>query len=303
MKISTLCCTFCLLAKLAFAEDNNMSEENINGIKDITVLAKDNNIHYQEDTKQREWLNWFNKENLAIRGSFFGSKLSRQTESFLDMDYDLEYGHPRGVGVNDPTDEFKLDGDYDLGSEFGFGYKIGRGVEFGFSYVFMKIDDLEGTVTTVDPGYDNPNWYYTINMDIDSSAIMFNGRVYLNELTGWGMGRFSPYLLGSIGRATHEVTDHYRQDMPSKNDNDDNNVTHSQDSNKNVDTAYRVGVGTLFKLSKHISMDLSTSFMDLGKARTSRYGEHEVGGSTIMQQPIEPDMRSMQGTIGFQFNF
>ncbi len=144
-----------------------------------------------------------------------------------------------------------------------------------------------------------------MSMDIDSRAIMFNVRTYLDDLTGIDMGRFSPYILGSAGRATHDVTDHKQRDDPSRNNTTDTQLYNHHTSHDNKgEFAYRVGMGTLFKLTDHVSVDASASLMDWGEAKATRYYEGlGTTGFTIDQKPLEPDVRTIQGSIGIQFNF
>jgi hypothetical protein len=96
-----------------------------------------------------------------------------------------------------------------------------------------------------------------------------------------------------------------QRDYPALNNDPATQTYNHYTSHKNKGRfAYRFGLGTLFKLTDHISFDSSASFMDWGEARASRYnfGDRSNGFNT-MQKPIEPDVRTIQGSIGIQFNF
>lgn len=260
----------------------------------IIVITFINQRVYADDLNdnRKELLSWFDKDNISVRASVFGGRTRHSDGSFEDEDE----GFPA-------DDRFRFDGRTSWGGEFGIGYKIKYGIELGISYMFQEINDYHGLMTLVDPGY--PNWHNTMNMDIDSRAVMFNTRVYVDELAGWNMGRFSPYILASAGRATHKVTDFIARGSPAHNNHPGNGFYNLFTSHKNKGVfAYRLGMGTLFKVTDHISMDASASFMDWGKARSSRYyqGEDWDNHGTIIK-PVEPDVRTIQGSVGIQINF
>jgi hypothetical protein len=72
----------------------------------------------------------------------------------------------------------------------------------------------------------------------------------------------------------------------------------------NLSWGKMVGLGTLFKLTDHVSVDASASIMDWGEARASRHYEGLIDNNLqIMMKPIDPDIRTTQGSIGIQFNF
>jgi opacity protein-like surface antigen len=177
----------------------------------------------------------------------------------------------------------------------------------GRSYMFMEVNDYGIRYVQRETGAGSlGDWFQKGSMDIASRAAMFNARVYLDDLSGWDMGRFSPYIFGGAGRATHKVTDFRARDDETLNGAGsgiqiyDFSASHN---NKGV-FAFRVGLGTLFKLTDHVSVDASASIMDWGKARASRYNEGLIDNTLrIMQKPIDPDVRTTQGSIGIQFNF
>ena len=71
----------------------------------------------------------------------------------------------------------------------------------------MELNDWSGRTVDILQTVSPPEWEEQINMDIASRAVMFNVRAYLDDLTGIEMGRFSPYILGSVGQARHKVDD------------------------------------------------------------------------------------------------
>ncbi len=249
-----------------------------------------------EETDRKEWLSWFEKENLSARGSFLGGRVRHDGGSFLDVDN----------GANTDIDRFRLEGRSNWGGELGIGYKIRHGIELGISYMFMEVNDFKGMQTLADYDLDPPTFHNQVSMDIDSRAIMFNVRTYLDDMTGIEMGRFSPYILGSAGRATHKVTDAKARDYDLLNPLlvADQRYNFSTSHNNTGEFAYRLGAGTLFRLTDHLSVDAHASFMDWGEARRSRhYHGSATARPTIEQVPAKPDVRTIQGTIGIQFNF
>ncbi len=268
---------------------------------------KELSLKTEENADRSKWLSWFKGENLAVRTSFFGGRIRNSNDSYLDENVDVG----QSLGSSTANDRFRFNGRTNWGGELGIGYKLRYGIELGISYMFMEINDYKGLVTMIDPLYTSrvpplaPEWYNTVSMDIDSRAIMFNARVYLDELSGWDMGRFSPYIFAGAGRAKHKVTDHIQRDYPALNNNPAVQFYNFFTSHKNKgEFAYRVGMGTLFKLTDHFSVDASASFMDWGEARASRYYVNEGSGNiTTEQKPMEPDVRTIQGSFGIQFNF
>lgn len=254
-----------------------------------------------EETNKQKGLSWFKKENLSIRASVFGGRTRHSEDMYIDFDYHNLVRDIHGTSL----DRFWFDGRTNSGSEFGISYKIGYGIELGLSYMIMELNDYHGKALLVDSGFgDKADWWNTVNMDIDSRAIMFNTRVYLDDLTGIKMGRFSPYILGGVGRATHDVTDLKTRGAPALNGvTGDSICNYSTSHNNKGQLAYRLGLGTLFRLTDHISIDASGYFMDWGKARTGRYYQAE-GGSRLytMPKPFEPDVRTIQGSVGIQIN-
>ena len=250
----------------------------------------------EEDEKEArsKWLSWFEKENLSVRTSFFGGRIRHDT------------GHYFAGEFNDTVhDPFILGGKTFWGGEFGIGYKMQYGIELGVSYMFMELNDWDGRVTDVLQNQTPPEWYQRANMDLDSRAAMFNVRAYLDDLTGIEMGRFSPYILGSVGQARHRVSDHRFEDETGAL-----NIFYFETKNlsdANPQFAYRAGLGTLFRLTDHFKIDASASLMDWGEAR----GSHEFTGTAqgvdgkprAYKSPPAIDVRAVQGTIGIQFNF
>jgi opacity protein-like surface antigen len=277
----------------------------------IAIILYLPGIVLAEEAERKEWLTWFKKENLSVKGSFFGGRIRHSDDSYVDANVENE----KGLAQIPQADRFEFNGRSSWGGEFGVGYKIKYGVEFGISYMFQEINDYHGSIIQIDPVQidNNPDkWYIRASMDIDSRALMFNTRVYLDELTGWDMGRFSPYIMGSAGRATHKVTDLKMKDNQTLNTGNDGRdslaeqIYDSNTSHKNRgEFAFRLGLGSLLKLTDHISIDAHASFMDWGEARASRYYQphNDNALTTIMRQPMEPDVRTIQGTVGIQINF
>jgi len=301
MKITFVYCSLFLLVFgiLLFARPVSAEETDIK----VPTLAegldrKELSSWIEEDKKgdRSKWLSWFKGENLAVRGSFFGGKIRSDKGTYLDAD----------SGAVTQFDRFRFEGRSNWGGEFGIGYKVLYGIELGISYMLMEINDFKGSQTLVDPTLNPIDFHNKISMDIDSRAIMFNVRTYLDDLTGIEMGRFSPYFLGSAGRATHKVTDAMARDYALLNPAlvSDQRYDFSTSDNNKGEFAYRVGLGTLFRLTDHVSVDAHASFMDWGEARRSRrYHGYTTAGITIEQKPAEPDVRTTQGSIGIQFNF
>lgn len=244
-----------------------------------------------EETDHREWLSWFKKENLSVKGSFTGGRVRHETGRYFS-----------DISGDSVLDEFTLSGKSTRGGELGIGYTVQYGIELGVSYMLMELNDWSGwgvdMLQTVSP----PEWYFQANMDIDSRAAMFNVRAYLDDLTGIEMGRFSPYILGSVGRARHKVSDHTETDNIDPWQTFNYSNSHRNDAKGQL--AYRVGMGTLFRLTDHVSVDASASYMDWGEARASRHfqGTQERSMRTL-RKPHEIDVRTIQGSIGIQFNF
>ncbi len=298
MKIAIAYCSLFLLAFgiLLLARPISAEETDIK----VPTLAegldrKELSSKIEENEDRSKWLSWFKRENLAVRTSFFGGRIRNSNDAYTDRDDTAD------VRADDRfwTGERSI-----WGGEFGAGYKIGYGIELGISYTVMKVNDWHIRVRQNDPGL--VSWYELGSMDIDSRAAMFNARVYLDDLSGWSMGRFSPFIFAGAGRATHKVTDFSLQDDPTVNNDPAFTTYNFYTSHKNKGVfAYRVGLGTLFKLTDHVSVDASASFMDWGEARASRYN-HGTDNITVLRtlvRPIEPDVRTTQGSIGIQFNF
>lgn len=264
----------------------------------LLVFIISTGVIAQEKENRAEVSSWFKKENLSIRGSFTGGRIRHET-GYYYSDINHWNGEPDQV-----LDNFTLGGRSTWGGEFGIGYKFGYGIELGFSYMLMELNDWNGR--TVDilqmPDGSPPEWESQINMDIHSRAIMFNGRVYLNDLTGIEMGRFSPYILGSVGQARHKVDDFKEVDNDRPWQTFNFYTVHRNDAKGQL--AYRLGMGTLFRLTDHFSIDASGYFMDWGEARGSRHlqGTRESRMRTY-RKPHEIDVRAVQGNIGIQFNF
>jgi opacity protein-like surface antigen len=245
----------------------------------------------KENEDSSKWLSWFKGENLAVRTSFFGGRIRHERAHFLS-----DFGDVNAL------ETMSLSGNHIWGGEFGIGYKIGYGIELGISYMFMEVNDWRGAVLDIDPP-SAPDVIFParVNMDLDSRAAMFNVRAYLDELTGIDTGRFSPYIFGSVGRATHKISDHKERDDINPPFQTFNFYT---SHNNKGEAAYRVGMGTLFKLTDHIKIDASASFMDWGKARTSRYFQgDEESNVRRHRSPPEISVRTIQGSFGIQFNF
>jgi len=282
-----------LFAKPISAEDTDIKAPTLaEGLDHKELSSK-----IEEIEGRSNWLSWFKGENLAVRTSFFGGRIRNSNDSYVDKD-DTTPGTVRA------DDRFWTGERSVWGGEFGIGYKIGYGIELGISYMFMEVNDWHIRFEQLENAGLDP-WYNRGSMDIDSRAAMFNARVYLDDLSGWSMWRFSPYILASAGRATHKVTDYRAADDPTVNgDGSDQIYRFFTSHNEKGRFAYRVGLGTLFKLTDHLSVDASASFMDWGEARPSRfYFSQDDNVTSTMIRPMEPDVRTTQGLIGIQFNF
>ncbi len=211
MKIAFVYCSIFLLTFgiLLFARTVSAEETDIN----VPTLAegldrKELSSRIGEDEKgdSSKWLSWFKKENLAVRTSFFGGRIHHTDDEYLDL-------NDTTPGALMDNDRFWTGARSIWGGELGVGYKIRYGVELGISYMFMEVNDYGIRTVQRDTGAGALGpWYNKGSMDIASRAAMFNARVYLDDLSGWDMGRFSPYILGSAGRATHKVTDFRKRD-------------------------------------------------------------------------------------------
>jgi opacity protein-like surface antigen len=248
------------------------------------------------EAERRKWLPWFKKENLSVKGSSSGGRIRHETG-----DYYSDINHGNG-SPDQVLDMFTLSGRSIWGGEFGIGYKIPYGIELGVSYMFMELNDWSGRTVDILQGVSPPEWEEQINMDLASRAVMFNVRAYLDDLTGIEMGRFSLYILGSVGQARHKVSDFKEVDNDSPYQTFNYYTVHRHDAKGQL--AYRLGMGTLFRLTDHFSIDASASFMDWGEARASRHfqGTRESLHRTY-RKPHEIDVRTVQATVGIQFNF
>lgn len=260
-------------------------------------------VSMAEDVPEKKPGDWMS--NIVIRASVFGGRVHDDNGRFWANNDDT----PEVIHM---IDRFWTEERSNWGSEFGIGYKLPYGVEIGISYMIQELNDVRignvlNDLSPPESRYNIVPWYERGSMDIDSRALMFNTRIYLDELTGWNMNRFSPYIFGSVGRATHKVSDFRVMDDAVLNGVDHNgDVWHEQynfANNKNeIELACRVGLGTLLRLTDHISIDTSASFMDWGQASASRYYTNENDRS-YQQDPIRPDIRTIQGSVGIQFNF
>jgi opacity protein-like surface antigen len=122
----------------------------------------------------------------------------------------------------------------------------------------------------------------------------------INGLPGVSLGRFQPFVGGGIGFATNwldEMTYRFPQ-LPPKH-------TYSIiPSGERTDLAFMLTAGTGFELTKHLILDLSYRYTDLGRAQTD-VGTMQMDGSvtSLVIAGTSAPLRAHGMLMGLRYHF
>jgi opacity protein-like surface antigen len=122
----------------------------------------------------------------------------------------------------------------------------------------------------------------------------------INGLPGVNLDRFQPFMGGGIGFATNwldEMTYKFPQ-LPPKH-------TYSiVPSGDRTDLAFMLTAGTGFELTKHLILDISYRYTDLGRAQTNVGTMHmDVSVTSLVIAGTSVPLRAHGMLMGIRYNF
>lgn len=139
-----------------------------------------------------------------------------------------------------------------------------------------------------------------VSGDAESLGGLANLYLDINGLPGVSLGRFQPFVGGGIGFATNwqdEMTYKFPQ-LPPKH-------TYSiVPSGDRTDLAFMLTAGTGFELTKHLILEISYRYTDLGRAQTN-VGTMQMDGSvtSLVIAGTSAPLRAHGMLMGLRYHF
>ncbi|MBL0225123.1 MAG: porin family protein [Geobacteraceae bacterium] len=139
-----------------------------------------------------------------------------------------------------------------------------------------------------------------VSGDAESLSGLANLYLDINGLPGVSLGRFQPFVGGGIGFATNwqdEMTYKFPQ-LPPKH-------TYSiVPSGDRTDLAFMLTAGTGFELTKHLILEISYRYTDLGRAQTN-VGTMQMDGSvtSLVIAGTSAPLRAHGMLMGLRYHF
>ena len=217
------------------------------------------------------------------------------------LDLDGYYITPK-VGISESTDTGKMDytnggitysvEDDDLGTATAFGLSAGKYLtdNFRLELELIKRNNYEYNARDLaDSDYNYKN-------SVDATALFING-FYDFQSFAMGSTSITPYLGVGVGISRNKTDDEkeYYQGSP------DGIVTKGKTISE---FAYKFSAGTLFSVSKNLSVDLNYQYVNLGEFETSKtVYRNGVYNNTLDEGTNGGEIKSHELMVGLQYTF
>lgn len=138
----------------------------------------------------------------------------------------------------------------------------------------------------------------TVSGNADSLNGLLNFYFDANSLPGVSLGRFQPYVGGGLGFATNGIGKMtYRFPQLA-------NHTYSiVPSGERTDFAFMATAGTGFELTKHLMLDVSYRYTDLGRVQTNSGMMRMDGGNEVRIGGTSAPLRAHGMLVGLRYHF